>query len=129
MSERTTQLAVLDSIGPSLDWIRAHAPDWVTDDVIELGVVEAVTNAIRHGSKPSEEHPPVIEIGTCHTDRCFLVEVKWFGVPWAEADRRAELPDDPFANSGRGLAIMTALFDRVAWSADGMSIFLELSPR
>ena len=49
MSEDLELPSDLASIDPALAFVRSRAPTWVTDEVIDFGVTEAVTNAIVHG--------------------------------------------------------------------------------
>ncbi|NUP04845.1 MAG: ATP-binding protein [Polyangiaceae bacterium] len=120
----------LSSIGPALDWARARVEAWVPEDVIELGLVEAVTNAIVHGTDTSlSDITHRFELAIRCDEERLAIEVRWFGRSCPAARRAPTLPDDPCASHGRGLAILADSFHRVVWSPDGMAIRLELGSR
>lgn len=128
MSEDLELPSDLASIDPALAFVRSRAPTWVTDEVIDFGVTEAVTNAIVHGRGEAQARS-VFALRVAEESDAFTVLVAWFGRPCPPEARRTELPEDVFAEHGRGLAILEALFDRVVWSDDGLSISLQLDRR
>ncbi len=93
----------------------------VVDDIV-LALTEAVTNVLDHA-----QDGDVYEVSASLRDNTAVVEV---------IDRGAGLPDDacnapcaePEAESGRGIAIMRALVDRVSFTSrprEGTVVHLE----
>jgi serine/threonine-protein kinase RsbW len=101
---------------------------------VELAVVEAVTNVIRHayGNRPG--HP--IEVALEASPGCLVVEVRDHGQAMAaEALAHAQLPEAGRAGSvelrdgGLGLGILKAVMDAVEYGAEGDANVLRLTKR
>ncbi len=85
---------------------------------IELCLVEAVTNSIRHGYGEEPGHPVDLTMGQDGDD--FFVRIEDHGVPLreervVEAQERARSDDALLQEGGRGLFIMESLMDSVVF--------------
>jgi serine/threonine-protein kinase RsbW len=102
---------------------------------IELAVGEAATNAILYGCAGcSAEAAWVMVIAGAAGPARFFVEVWDPGAGFDPARVRTATPNDVNALGGRGLPLMGALMDQVAWRHEpgrGMCVRLEryLGPR
>lgn len=92
-------------------------------EALLLVVGEAVANAAGHGNKLDPEKNVVVECSKGGGEVRLSVEDEGAGVPVDRLDN-AELPDDPFDTSGRGLFIMKSLADRVWLEASGRRLCL-----
>lgn len=87
-------------------------------EALLLVVGEAVANAAGHGNNLDPEKKIIVECSKGEGVVRLCVEDEGSGVP-AERLEHAQLPDDPFDTSGRGLFIMKSLADRVWLEASG----------
>lgn len=118
---------------PSTRAAAAEASTFVMDTADEFGVSdsikealllvvgEAVANAAGHGNKLDPDKQVVVECVIDDEQVCLRVEDEGIGVP-EDRLQNAQLPDDPFDTSGRGLFIMKSLADRVWLEAAGRRI-------
>lgn len=91
------------------DFLQSEGLDDLTAFEVELAVVEVITNVVRHGW-PYHEQVPI----------SVLVEIKPDAVKTTIEDpgapppmRRESRPQDPLAESGRGIEIIYAVTDEV----------------
>jgi serine/threonine-protein kinase RsbW len=101
---------------------------------VELAVVEAVTNVIRHAYENRPGHP--VDIRFESSPRRLVVEVRDCGRPMAaEALQAAQLPEADGADlatlceGGFGLAIMKTVMDEVEYRSGGRSNVLRMTKR
>lgn len=80
---------------------------------VELCFVEVVTNAIKHGGPTAPES--MIELRASVTERVLELVVTDHGPGLGDAKAVGELPSDPMAECGRGLAIVRALIPDMVW--------------
>ncbi|MBK4735405.1 ATP-binding protein [Noviherbaspirillum pedocola] len=117
--------ATLDDVARVAQALRVFLPAEVGEEAkneIEIGVVEAMTNIVRHSY--GEGHPGFIEISYNFSNGLIVIELTDHGKPMAEdlqlhADTEA-FDFDPadiahLPESGMGLALMRATFDRIAY--------------
>jgi serine/threonine-protein kinase RsbW len=93
----------------------------LSDSICEallLVVGEAVANAAGHGNRLDPNKQVVVECAVGNGEVRLCVEDEGPGIP-AERLEQAQLPDDPFDTSGRGLFIMKSLADRVWLESSG----------
>lgn len=119
-----SRLQNVSFVGLSVNRIcRELGFDEVEAHNVELSVVEALTNVIRHAYGLAADRPVVARL-TAHDDRIEL-RVMHQGAPVPEHKRVAppqpEEPGDPLdlAEGGRGLFLMNALMDRVDYGTEG----------
>jgi len=133
MNRSAVFAAELGQLEPALAWARAAAPTWVADEVIDLGLVELVSNAIVHGSDSNEGRTVpfygaqfVMSVHESAAGCTFTVS--WERRP-CPVDAQVVRDVDPWSTTGRGLLIATSLFDRLIWRKDGLSICAEIGRR
>lgn len=128
--------ATLDDVSRVAQALRVFLPPEAPEEVrneIEIGVVEAMSNIVRHGYGSSENG--VIEVSYDYSGSEISIELK---------DRGAPLPDgalggaggvfdyDPqdiaqLPESGMGIALMRASFDRIEYRADAGGNVLRMT--
>ena len=91
---------------------------------IELGLHEALVNAVVHGnlSNPSK----VIRVRRILTPKWFVWQIQDEGIGIVKNKRLSSLPLDIEANSGRGIYLIHKCFDDVRWSRKGNRLQLSL---
>lgn len=139
----------LEEIGRAITWANQELPRWVDPVRLDVGLTEALTNAIVHGAlevSSSLRHQGVetylgeverrsltpeaaskvlrltIEHDASHVD----ISLSWLGAPCPASLRGKSGPVDPMAGSGLGTTLIYASFDEVIWGADGYSLLLRL---
>lgn len=115
------RLEEVDNLGPRLT--AAAAPVLTADRLfaLELAVVEALTNIIRHGA------PGSIDLVMRHGPDGVEVVLSDDGpAPPADLFTAARAPQDPLAESGRGLGLILACADGVTLTRDGARNVLSL---
>ncbi len=95
-----------------------------TANRIELGLHEALVNAVVHGnlSNPNK----VIRVRRILTPNWFVWQIQDEGIGIVENKRLSSLPSEIDANSGRGIYIIHKCFDDVRWSRKGNRLQLSL---
>ncbi len=95
-----------------------------TANRIELGLHEALVNAVVHGnlSNPNK----VIRVRRILTPNWFVWQIQDEGIGIVENKRLSSLPPEIDANSGRGIYIIHKCFDDVRWSRKGNRLQLSL---
>ena len=95
-----------------------------TADRIELGLHEALVNAVVHGnlSNPNK----VIRVRRILTPNWFVWQIQDEGIGIVENKRVSSLPLKIDANSGRGIYLIHECFDDVRWSRKGNRLQLSL---
>ncbi len=96
-----------------------------TANKIELGLHEALVNAVIHGnlSNPNK----VIRVRRILTPNWFIWQIQDEGLGLVENKRVCSLPLKIDVNSGRGIYLIHKCFDDVRWSRKGNR--LQLSTR
>ncbi len=91
---------------------------------IELGLHEALVNAVVHGnlSNPNK----VVRVRRILTPNWFIWQIQDEGIGIVKNKRQSSLPLDIDANSGRGIYIIHKCFDDVRWSSKGNRLQLSL---
>ncbi len=107
-------------LAPVLDLLLARVPeDWQNE--LRLGLQEALVNAVKHGNKldPSK----TIAVRYSCRDRCYSWTICNSGdaeVAEAEADcccnPHANVLPSELSECGRGMFILSQVFDRVDWN-------------
>lgn len=146
--------ATIASVPEALAWVRARVPSWADPLAVDLGVAEALTNAITHGVHGLSGRPVVdrdhdfpgyvhelnrelpldlrddaLSVSVGVEDELVRVTLRWRGLPCPPDERRPSeppRPDDPLRASGRGMMIIHGLFDEVQWLDDGQGLRLTL---
>ena len=91
---------------------------------IELGLHEALVNAVVHGnlSNPNK----VVRVRRILTPNWFVWQIQDEGIGIVKNKRQSSLPLDIDANSGRGIYLIHNCFDEVRWSSKGNRLQLSL---
>jgi len=91
---------------------------------IELGLHEALINAVVHGnlSNPNK----VIRVRRILTPNWFVWQIQDEGIGIVKNKRLSSLPVEIDANSGRGIYLIHKCFDDVRWSRKGNRLQLSL---
>ena len=91
---------------------------------IELGLHEALVNAVVHGnlSNPNK----VIRVRRILTPNWFVWQIQDEGIGFVKNKRLSSLPVKIDANSGRGIYLIHKCFDDVRWSNKGNRLQLSL---
>ena len=91
---------------------------------IELGLHEALVNAVVHGnlSNPNK----VVRVRRILTPNWFVWQIQDEGIGIVKNKRQGSLPLDIDANSGRGIYLIHKCFDDVRWSSKGNRLQLSL---
>ena len=123
-------------------WIMEQLPDSVDRSMVDVGVTEAVTNAVVHGALDISSDCRIddaerylenmgkavaggLNVSVRETRNASRVRLEWIGEPCPEQYRRAPDDDvDPLKVSGRGMLIIYDVFDEVHWGDEGMSMEL-----
>lgn len=88
-----------------------------TSQRVELGLHEALVNAVRHGN--AENPRKQVRIRRILTPHWLVWQVQDEGKGLPQHARSASLPVDLQARSGRGLFLIHQCFDDVRWSQRG----------
>ena len=91
---------------------------------IELGLHEALVNAVVHGnlSNPNK----IVRVRRILTPNWFIWQIQDEGIGIVKNKRQSSLPLDIDANSGRGIYLIHKCFDDVRWSNKGNRLQLSL---
>ena len=91
---------------------------------IELGLHEALVNAVVHGnlSNPNK----VVRVRRILTPNWFVWQIQDEGIGIVKNKRQSSLPLDIEAKSGRGIYLIHKCFDDVRWSSKGNRLQLSL---
>ncbi|BET66149.1 hypothetical protein ASA1KI_10670 [Opitutales bacterium ASA1] len=117
----------LEAVGPLAGRIGRHLESCGLEpsgwQALELGVVEAVSNAIVHGCRGRSDGTVVVRIGWIGDEVDLEVRDPGCFVP---GPRWGELPEDPLAEHGRGGFLIKQAFASVAHHNDGAGHTLKL---
>ena len=91
---------------------------------IELGLHEALVNAVVHGnlSNPNK----VVRVRRILTPNWFIWQIQDEGIGIVKNKRQSSLPLNIDANRGRGIYLIHKCFDDVRWSSKGNRLQLSL---
>ncbi len=139
----------LEEIGRAVAWASQELPSWVDPVRLDVGLTEALTNAIVHGalevssslrhqgvetylgeverrSIAPEAASKLLRLTIEHDSHHAELQLSWLGAPCPISLRGKTGPVDPLAGSGLGTTLIYASFDEVIWAADGYSLLLRL---
>ena len=88
-----------------------------TVDKIELGLHEALVNAVQHGNSGDPEK--LLRVRLILTPKWFVWQIQDQGKGIPDQKKSTCLPRDIEANNGRGLFLINHCFDDVRWSRRG----------
>ena len=91
---------------------------------IELGLHEALVNAVVHGN--SSNPNKVIRVRRILTPNWFVWQIQDEGIGIVKNKRLGSLPPEIDANSGRGIYLIHKCFDDVRWSSKGNRLQLSI---
>ena len=94
----------------------------MTSHRIQLGLQEALVNAVRHGN--SEDRDKRVRIRQILTPNWLVWQIQDEGTGVPQDARTACLPEYPEALTGRGLFLIHQCFDDVRWSRRGNRVQL-----
>lgn len=92
-------------------WDDTPAVDEMTRIRLTTAVAELVANVVEHG-RTADDGPPVLVLTVDAAPGRVVAELEDDGVGYPPD---GELPDDPMAESGRGLALVRAAVDQAAY--------------
>ena len=104
-------------LSPLLEVLIEPVGCLVTCQKVELGLHEALVNAVRHGN--SEDPSKRLRVRRILTPNWLVWQVQDEGSGLPHDARDATLPDQLDARSGRGLFLIHQCFDDVRWSRRG----------
>ena len=104
-------------LSPLLELLIEPVGCLMTSQRVELGLHEALVNAVRHGN--AEDPAKRLRIRRITTPNWLVWQVQDEGSGLPPNARAATLPDQPEALSGRGLFLIHQCFDDVRWSRRG----------
>ena len=104
-------------LSPLLELLIEPVGCLMTSQRVELGLHEALVNAVRHGN--AEDPAKRLRIRRITTPNWLVWQVQDEGSGLPQHARAATLPDQPEALSGRGLFLIHQCFDDVRWSRRG----------
>ncbi len=104
-------------LSPLLELLIEPVGCLMTSQRVELGLHEALVNAVRHGN--AEDPAKRLRIRRITTPNWLVWQVQDEGSGLPPNARAARLPDQPEALSGRGLFLIHQCFDDVRWSRRG----------
>jgi Histidine kinase-like ATPase domain len=139
----------LEEVGRAITWASQELPAWVDPVRLDVGLTEALTNAIVHGalevssslrhhgvetylgeverrSQAPEAATKSLVLTIEHDTRQVDIALSWLGAPCPASLRGKSGPVDPLAGSGLGTTLIYASFDEVIWGADGYSLLLRM---
>ena len=111
-------------LGPFIETLIEPVICQETAKRIELGLHEALVNAVVHGnlSNPNK----VIRVRRILTPNWFVWQIQDEGIGIVKNKRLSSLPVQIDANSGRGIYLIHKCFDDVRWSNKGNRLQLSL---
>ena len=91
---------------------------------IELGLHEALVNAVVHGNLSNPDK--IIRVRRILTPNWFVWQIQDEGIGIVKNKRLSSLPEDVDAYNGRGIYLIHMCFDDVRWSRKGNRLQLSL---
>ena len=104
-------------LSPLLELLVEPVGCEMTSQKVELGLHEALVNAVRHGN--SENPQKQLRVRRILTPNWMIWQVQDEGCGFPSTARAAELPRSVDAQHGRGLFLIHQCFDDVRWSRRG----------
>ena len=99
------------------DLLKPIESDQVRYEMIQLGLHEALINAVKHGNLNDQSKK--LRVRRVITDNWIIWQIKDEGKGTPISFRRCSLPEKLEAESGRGIYIIHQCFDDVRWSKKG----------
>ncbi len=109
-------------LSTSLDLLLEPVNSNEISERIQLGLHEALVNAVRHGN--SCDPKKNLRVRRILTPNWFVWQIQDQGEGVPQSKRCASLPSRVGANSGRGLFLIHHCFDDVRWSRKGNRVQL-----
>ena len=109
-------------LAPLLELLTEPVGCVLTSQRIELGLHEALVNAVRHGN--AENPAKKLRVRRILTPNWMVWQVQDEGCGLSRDARQGCLPDQVDANQGRGLFLMHQCFDDIRWSRRGNRVQL-----
>ena len=100
------------------DLLREMKFDEETQEHVNLAVIEAGTNAIKHGNKEDVEKTVTFEFLIDDSQLTIIITDEGSGFQREDVANPLE-PENLLKSSGRGLFLMEAYMDEVGYEADG----------
>ena len=104
-------------LSPLLELLVEPVGCEMTSQKVELGLHEALVNAVRHGN--SENPQKQLRVRRILTPNWLIWQVQDEGCGFPSTARAAELPRSVDAQHGRGLFLIHQCFDDIRWSRRG----------
>jgi serine/threonine-protein kinase RsbW len=104
-------------LSPLLELLVEPVGCEMTSQKVELGLHEALVNAVRHGN--SENPQKQLRVRRILTPYWLIWQVQDEGCGFPLTARAAELPRSADAQHGRGLFLIHQCFDDLRWSRRG----------
>ena len=104
-------------LSPLLELLTEPVGCAFTSQRVELGLHEALVNAVRHGN--DEDPSKTLRVRRILTPHWLVWQVQDEGRGLPSNARKPSLPDEPHARSGRGLFLIHQCFDDVRWRRRG----------
>lgn len=109
-------------LGSMLELLLARVPCSLLQAELQLGLHEALVNAVRHGNR--NDPKKCLRIRLIETTNWFVWQVQDEGLGIPAHCRKASLPGELDACDGRGLFLIHHCFDDVRWSPQGKRVQL-----
>lgn len=139
----------LEEISRVVSWATSLSPSWVDPVSLDVGLTEALTNAVVHGalevssslrkegvdaylgeverrSKAPQASERAVSLGIQTVAQDLVLDLRWRGAPCPNDLRGRTNNFDPLAGAGLGTTLIYACFDEVQWGGDGFSLLLTL---
>ncbi len=134
----------------AVHWVQSQCPDWVDGNLLDVGLTEALTNAVFHGALELDPaarargaydeyleqardlassctlNERTIDLSLLSAPGRFGVSVRWDGAACPPDARKPPALLAPLPESGMGISIIFGLFSQVVWADDGRSFELWL---
>ncbi|MEB3201582.1 MAG: ATP-binding protein [Synechococcus sp.] len=112
-------------LAPLLDVLIEPVCCRQTQDQVQLGLHEALVNAVQHGN--GCDPAKLVRVRRIETPNWLVWQVQDEGPGLAPAARTVSLPNQLDAANGRGLYLIHHCFDDVRWSSRGNRLQLAIN--
>ena len=112
-------------LSSQIDLMLSHLKEVELSKKLELGLHEALVNAVRHGNL--EDPMKKLRVRRILTPKWVVWQIQDDGVGLPLDKRVTILPEEVDSESGRGLFIISQCFDDIRWSSKGN--MLQLASR
>lgn len=112
---------------PILDLLLAHIPPSHQLE-IRLGLQEALVNAAKHGNKLDPSKQVIVQFSVTENLYSWIITDQGSGFKPKDCNchtyQHTDLLPPDEAENGRGLCILSQIFDQVIWNSDGTQLKL-----